>query len=125
MRFNRIKVIPSAVFAALGGGLLLVGLTGCDKEGDGGGALPASTRAETSAGPRPEALSLAADEIKPDKAADAQKRLEGFLASDPKSPYRPEAHYLIGRSLAAQGMYQEGKKQHEKAIDLTDDRGLK
>ena len=110
------RVLAAALCAAL-----LACLNGCDNDRDEGADAPrVTTRA-----PRPEALTLAINEIKASKPADAQARLEAFLAQEQKSAYRPEALYLLGQSLAAQGQYAEGKKKLDDAISATDDRTLK
>ncbi|MGD0090942.1 MAG: SPOR domain-containing protein [Planctomycetota bacterium] len=114
---SALKLIPAVLCAAL----LLCALPGCDDDRDG---APAGASA-TAAAPRPEALVLAVSEIKGGKSADAQKRLEAFLAQEQKSVYRPEALYLLGQSLAAQGQYAEGKNKLDEAVSQAQDRTLK
>jgi len=112
---------PRFILAALCGASLLCALPGCDKDRDDG----PQTASAVAPAPRPEALSLAISEIKSGKAADAQKRLEAFLAQEQKSVYKPEALYLLGQSLAAQGQYAEGKNKLDETIGATEDRTLK
>jgi TolA-binding protein len=106
-------------------------LGGCDQDKDedekvGPASLPAGTEAGTTApAPRPDALVQATNEIKAGKPADAQPRLEAFLKEEPKSNYRPEALYLLGQALAAQGQFEDAKKKLDDAIDSTEDRTLK
>ena len=102
-------------------GVVLVALSGCDNDRDEERA-PASATTSSS---RPEALTTAIAEIKGGRAADAQKRLEAFLEQEKKSRYRPEALYLLGQSLAAQGEYAAGKNRLDDAISATEDRTLK
>ncbi|MCY3023271.1 MAG: SPOR domain-containing protein [Planctomycetota bacterium] len=103
------------------GAALLGLLPGCDNDRDEG----AATASATARAPRPNALTQAISEIKGGKAADAQKRLEAFLAQEPKSAYGPEALYLLGQSLAAQGQYEAAKKTLDDAVGAADDRTLK
>jgi len=113
--FNPIRTrIFAAAFSA---GLSLLALTGCndrDKES------PAA-----SAAPRPEALQLAIVEIRSGQCASAQQRCEAFLAENKDSNYAPEAHYLCGQAMVAQGDAKGGKAHLERVIDDTDDRTLK
>jgi TolA-binding protein len=97
---------------------LVLVLSGCDDRDDK--APVASFTA-----PRPDVLSLAASEIKAGKGADAQKRLDAFLEQERESAYRPEAMYLLGQALAAQGQYKEAKEQLDTAVDKAEDRNLK
>jgi TolA-binding protein len=101
--------------------LALVGLAGCndDKE-EARPAAEAAVPAE-----RPAVLANAIASIKANRPAEAQAPLEAFLEQEPKSICRPEALYLLGQSLAAQGDYEHGKKKLDAAIDATDDRTLK
>jgi len=112
---------PRLILAALCGALLLCALPGCDPDREDGQAAASAV----APAPRPEALALAISEIKSGKSADAQKRLEVFLAQEQKSVYRPEALYLLGQSLAGQGQYAEGKNTLDEAISATEDRALK
>jgi TolA-binding protein len=98
-------------------------LTGCDKDKDRDEGPVAA--ASVAPAPRPEALALAISEIKAGKPAEAQARLEAFLEQESKGVYEPEAQYLLGQAMAAQGQHEEGKNHLEKAIDDTKDRNLK
>jgi len=113
--FNPIRTrIFASVFSA---GLALFSLNGCndrDKES------PAA-----SAAPRPEALQIAASEIRAGQCAAAQVRCETFLTENKDSNYAPEAHYLCGQAMVAQGDLKNGKQHLERSIDDTDDRTLK
>jgi TolA-binding protein len=91
-------------------------LPGCNSDRDAEAVAPA---------PRPDALQSAIVEIKNGNAASAQQRCEAYLTENPKSSYAPEAHYLAGQALAAQGEHAAAKKHLERAIDDTDDRTLK
>ncbi|HEY3324444.1 MAG TPA: tetratricopeptide repeat protein [Planctomycetota bacterium] len=100
-------------------------LVGCEKGREDGPAPAAATATATARSPRPEALSAAADDIRGGRPAEAQKRVEGFLEQEPKSLYAPEAKYLLGQSIAAQGEHEKAKKVLDDAIDNTEDRTLK
>lgn len=99
-------------------GLGLMALTGCDKD-------RAENSPAISQSPRPEALSAAIIEIKSGQSAAAQQRCELFLEENKDSVYAPEAHYLLGQAMAAQGDCKNAKKHLERAVDDTDDRTLK
>jgi len=113
--FNPIRTrIFATVFSA---GLALFSLNGCnDRDKDS----PAA-----SAAPRPEALQLAISEIRAGQCAAAQARCEAFLQENKDSNYAPEAHYLCGQAMVAQGDLKNGKAHLERGIDDTDDRTLK
>ncbi|HYF49701.1 MAG TPA: SPOR domain-containing protein [Planctomycetota bacterium] len=100
----------------------LVLLSGCNDDRDEGPAPMSSTAPVTA---RPEALSAAADEIRGNRAADAQVRLEAWLKENAKDTYTAEALYLLGQSQAAQGQHEAGKKTLDEAIDRAEDRTLK
>ena len=117
--FSSISVIRKLAAIALVSASLAF-LSGCQDKDEDNTAAPAIPSS-----PRPEAVSLATSEMKSGKPADAQKRLQDFLAQDSKSVYRAEALYLLGQALAAQGLYEDGKKNLDQAIDSTDDRTLK
>ena len=108
-------------------GVFIAGLSGCsdDQRDARDGLAPASATAVASAPARPETLTLAKQEIKSGKAADAQQRLQGYLKQEPKGPYHAEAEYLMGQSLTAQNDFENGKKHLEIAIDEAQDRSLK
>lgn len=106
--------IAAAVFSA---GLSLFALNGCN---DRDAASPAA-----SAAPRPDALQLAITEIRTGQCAAAQARCEAFLTENKGSNYAPEAEYLLGQAMVAQGDLKAGKKHLERSIDDTDDRTLK
>jgi TolA-binding protein len=115
------SILTQISVAPLAAGLLLFALPGCD--GDKDDKQPE----EVSVIPmeRPAALSNAIVAIKTGRAADAQAGMEAFIEQEPKSVYRPEALYLLGQSLAAQGEHGAGKKKLDEAIDSTEDRTLK
>jgi len=48
-----------------------------------------------------------------------------YIATHSGSPFRPEAHYICGQALAAQGQFEDGKEHLEITIDKTGDRNLK
>lgn len=109
----RNRIFAATVTACAG----LFALSGCndrDKES------PA-----VSAAPRPEALQLAIVEIRSGQCASAQQRCEAFLTENKDSNYAPEAHYLLGQAMVAQGDAKQGKKHLERAVDDSEDRTLK
>jgi TolA-binding protein len=113
--FNPIRTrIFATVFSA---GFALLGMTGCNDRDKDSPAVSAS--------PRPEALQMAISEIRAGQCASAQARCETFLAENKDSDYAPEAHYLCGQAMVAQGDLKNGKQHLERAIDDTDDRTLK
>ena len=114
---------PWGVAAARVGlvGLLLAGVTGCDKDDRDGPTAASSTQAVA----RPEALSQARQDIKNGDGAGAQQRVEAFLKEDPRTPFRAEAEYLLGQALSTQGDFANGKAHLEVAIDEAQDRDLK
>jgi tetratricopeptide (TPR) repeat protein len=118
---------PSAATAARIGlaGLLLAGVTGCDKDDRDGSDGPAAA-STTVAGPqRPESLALARQELKSGSPQSAQQRAEGYLKAEPKGTFMADAEYVIGQALCAQGDFPNGKKHLEIAIDAAPDRDLK
>jgi TolA-binding protein len=108
---DRLKSWSSAAARVGVAGLFVAGLSGCSDDGRDGhdGVAPASSTAPASAPARPETLTLAKQEIKSGKAADAQQRLQGYLKQEPKGPYHAEAEYLMGQSLMAQNDFENGK----------------
>ena len=106
--------------------LLLVILPGCEKDQDQDQAradntIPAAAITVT----RSPDLSQAEDDIRAGNNAQAQSRCETFLQQDPKSKFAPDAHYLLGKALLAQGKPEDAKKHFEKAIDDAQSRLLK
>ena len=103
-------------------GLLLAGVTGCDKD-DQDGPVPASSTKVIPT--RPEALSLARQDIKAGNGPSAQQRVEAYLKENRTTPFRAEAEYLLGQAFTTQGDFETGKKHLEIAIDEAQDRDLK
>ena len=103
---------------------LAILLTGCDKRD---GDEPAQASFETSAPveSRPPELVGAYTSLQSGQPAQAFTSAHAFLQAQPDSRYRPEALYLCGQSLSAQGDFERGKKFHEEAIDRAQDRNLK
>jgi TolA-binding protein len=98
--------------------LLLIVLTGCDgrtEDAAASAALP----------PRPEAVAQAARDIKAGQHAAAEQALLAFLKENQGNYYAPEAEYLLGQAIAAQGHYEDGKSHLETAIDNANSRTLK
>lgn len=115
----------AAVPLLIGAGCLAA-LSGCsNKDKDDEVVVASATATAPATTPRPNALTAAISDIRGGRPADAEPRLEAFLEAEPKSIYAPEAHYLMGQALAAQGQHADAKKQLEKAIDDAKDRTLK
>jgi TolA-binding protein len=126
--FSALMCKRFAAIPLLAGAACVATLSGCsNKDKDEEVAVASSTAPSpaTTVTPRPEALTAAINDIRSGKPADAEPRLSAFLEAEPKSIYAPEAHYLMGQALAAQGEHEDAKKQLEKAIDDTKDRTLK
>ena len=120
---------PCASTAACVGlvGLLLTGVTGCDKEEHDGPAAASATAAVASpaAPPRPEALVQARQDLKAGNPQGAQQRAENYIKEEPKGQFHAEAEYIIGMALFGQNDYPTAKKHFEVAIDAAPDRDLK
>jgi len=120
---KRFAAIPLLVGAGC-----LATLSGCsnkEKDEDVATASATAPSAAAATAPRPEALTAAINDIRNGKPNEAEPKLHAFLEAEPKSLYAPEAHYLLGQALAAQGQHEDAKKMLEKAIDDTKDRTLK
>jgi len=111
-----VSVVPMTALVA---GLML--LSGCDKDGDQ--RIEASySEMRTS---RPAELVQAYSELQGGQASQAYSTAQAYLDANPQSPYRPEAFYITGQALAAQGQYGQGKDRLDVAISKTNDRSLK
>jgi TolA-binding protein len=102
------------------GGMLVFGTTGCNDDKDDG-----PTPAAANVPARPDSLDAAALEIRANKPADAQQRMEAYLKEQPKGAFTAEALYLLGQAQAAQGQHEDAKKTLDEAVDKTDNRNLK
>lgn len=103
---------------------LAVLLSGCDK-GDGDEPAQASFETSATVESRPPELVGSYTALQSGQPAQAFTSAHTFLQAQPDSPYRAEALYLCGQSLAAQGEFERGKKFHEEAIERAQDRNLK
>jgi TolA-binding protein len=126
-RMNRLYSFlkPCAATAARVGlaGLLIAGVTGCDKD-DHDGPAAASTTAAVAGPQRPESLARARQELSSNPQS-AQQRAEEYLKQEPKGQFRADAEYVIGQALCNQGDFPTGKKHFEIAIDAAQDRDVK
>ncbi len=104
---------------------VLVLLPGCNKDDDDGPATASSQYFSNMSATRPGELTQAYSELQGGQAGQAYATAQGYIDSHPGSPYRPEAFYIAGQSLAAQGQFEEGKEKLEVTIDKTSDRNLK
>lgn len=99
-------------------------LTGCDNEEEH--RMEASQRFFTdTAAQRPSEIAQAYTELQSGQPGQAYATAQGFIDTHPGNPYRPEAYYVAGQALAAQGQFEQGKDRLDVAIDKTHDRNLK
>ncbi len=99
-------------------------LPGCNKDDDGVGTASSQYFTNVS-GSRPAELVQAYGELQGGQPGQAQMTAQNYIATHRGDPYQPEAHYIAGQALAAQGQFADGKEHLEITIDKTGDRNLK
>ncbi|HLX60320.1 MAG TPA: SPOR domain-containing protein [Planctomycetota bacterium] len=115
------RTLSSTVTALLIATAVLAALPGCDKEEDRI-EIQAAYFGDSS---RPSEITMAYSSLQNGQPGQAYAAAQGYIDAHPGSPYLPEAYYISGEALAAQGQYDDGKERLEVAIDKTNDRNLK
>ena len=80
---------------------------------------------DTSSAARPPEVAQAYGELQGGQPGQAYATSQAYIDTHNDSPYRWEAFYVAGQSLAAQGQFADGKDRLDIAIEKTNDRNLK
>ena len=116
--------VAGLTFSAVIALAALVILPGCEKDEER--QMEASQKYfSDAAGARPPEVTQAYTELQAGQAGQAQMTAQNYIDTHSGSPYRPEAFYICGQALAAQGQFEQGKDRLDVAIEKTNDRNLK